>query len=124
MYGNASFDTSASVTACSTSRARGPHSPSANSEPVRSVIATTLAVADLRTQPREVVLAAPAARHDAEQLLVLARHGEVAAGSRRVGVSIAVYTIEPTGPVDPVGEHPLEEGAARRARRRRTSRTA
>ena len=36
-----------------------------------------LAVADLRAQPREVVLPAAAARHDAEQLLVLADHGEV-----------------------------------------------
>ena len=40
MYGNASFDTSTSVTADSTSRALGPQSPSANNDPVRTVICT------------------------------------------------------------------------------------
>ena len=64
-YGNASFDTSTSATARSTSRAFGPHRPSANNDPAdRDVHAFPLA--DLRAQEGLVVMTRPAARHNAE----------------------------------------------------------
>ena len=66
-----------------------------------------LAVADLRAQPGQVVLTRAAARHDPEQLLVLARHGQVAADPARRREHGRVHD-RADRPVDPVGADALE----------------
>ena len=107
MYGNASSLTSTSVTAAQhVARAR---TPEAEREQRARALGDrdALAFAELGAEPREVVLPAPAAGDDAEQLLPLARDRQVepdpAARRERRGVDERA-----DGPVDPVREHALE----------------
>ena len=122
-YGNASFDTSASVTAAE--HVARPRTPQPEREQRAGPLGDrhALAVADLRAHPRQVVLARAAARHDPEELLVLARHGQVAPDPARRREHGRVDD-RADGPVDPVGADPLEVRERVRSRSRRTSRTA
>ena len=108
MYGNASFVTSTSVTAAKDLARLRP--PQAEGEERAGALGDrdALAVADLRAQPREVVLTRTATGDDAEQVLAFPRDREVepdpAAGRERRRVDERADRS-----VDPVREHPLEE---------------
>ena len=81
-----------------------------------------LAVAEVPPEPGEVVLAAPAAGHHAEQLVVLARDREVEADAAARRERRRVDD-RPEGPVDPVGANTRSRNASASGPARRTSRT-